>query len=42
MDEAGVRDGDHVLVEVTEDLRDNDIIVAVIDNFAVIKTYFGQ
>ncbi len=37
MDEAGVRDGDHVLVEVTEDLRDNDIIVAVIDNFAVIK-----
>jgi repressor LexA len=37
MDEAGVRDGDHVLVEVTEDLRDNDIIVAIIDNFAVIK-----
>ena len=37
MDEAGVRDGDHVLVEVTEDLRDGDIIVAIIDNFAVIK-----
>lgn len=37
MDEAGVRDGDHVLVEVTEELHDNDIVVAVIDNFAVIK-----
>ncbi len=37
MDEAGVRDSDHVLVEVTEDLRDNDIVVAIIDNFAVIK-----
>ncbi len=37
MDEAGMRDGDYALVEVTEDLRDNDIVVAVIDNFAVIK-----
>lgn len=37
MDEAGVRDGDHVLVEVTEDLRDNDIVVAIIDHFSVIK-----
>ena len=37
MDEAGVRDGDHVLVEVTEELHDNDLVVAVIDNFAVIK-----
>ncbi len=37
MDEAGVRDGDYVLVEVTDDLRDNDIVVAIIDNFAVVK-----
>jgi repressor LexA len=37
MDEAGVRDGDYVLVEVTENLQDNDVVVAVIDNFAVIK-----
>ncbi len=37
MDEAGVRDGDYVLVEVTENLVDNDVVVAVIDNFAVIK-----
>ena len=37
MDEAGVRDGDYVLVEVTENLNDNDLVVAVIDNFAVIK-----
>jgi repressor LexA len=37
MDEAGVLDGDYVLVEVTEDLNDNDIVVAIIDNFAVIK-----
>jgi len=37
MDEAGVRDNDYVLVEVTEDLRDNDLVVAIVDNFAVIK-----
>jgi repressor LexA len=37
MDEAGVRDGDYVLVEVTEDVRDNDVVVAIVDNFAVIK-----
>jgi len=37
MNEAGVEDGDYVLVEVTENLQDNDVIVAVIDNFAVIK-----
>jgi len=37
MDEAGVQDGDYVLVEVTENLQDNDLVVAVIDNFAVIK-----
>ena len=37
MDEAGVHDGDYVLVEVTEDIHDNDLVVAIIDNFAVIK-----
>ena len=39
MDEAGVRDGDYVLVEVTENISDNDLVVAVIDNFAVIKKF---
>ena len=37
MNEAGVEDGDYVLVEVTENLSDNDVVVAIIDNFAVIK-----
>lgn len=37
MVEAGVRDGDYVLVEVTQGVSDNDLVVAIIDNFAVIK-----
>lgn len=37
MDEAGVYDGDYVLVEVTENIGDNDLVVAIIDHFAVIK-----
>ncbi len=37
MDEAGVQDGDYVLVEVTENINEGDLVVAVIDNFAVIK-----
>ncbi len=37
MNEAGVQSGDYVLVEATEDIRDNDLVVAIIDNFSVIK-----
>lgn len=37
MDEAGVADGDYVLVEVTENIHEGDLVVAIIDNFAVIK-----
>ena len=37
MNEAGIESGDYVLVEVTEDIRDNDLVVAIIDNFAVVK-----
>lgn len=37
MDEAGVQDGDYVLVEVTENINESDLVVAIIDNFAVIK-----
>ena len=37
MVDAGVNDGDYVLVEVTEAVSDNDLVVAVIDSFAVIK-----
>ena len=37
MDDAGVNDGDHVLVELTEAVTENDLVVAVIDGFAVIK-----
>lgn len=37
MDDAGINDGDYVLVEMTENIRDNDLVVAIIDSFAVIK-----
>ncbi len=35
--DAGIKEGDHVLVEVTEDVGENDLVVAIIDSFAVIK-----
>jgi|SRR3989344_1679283 len=37
MDEAGVGDGDYVLVEITHAIYDNDLVVAILDNCAVIK-----
>jgi repressor LexA len=37
MIDAGVKDGDYVLVEVTEAVSPNDLVVAIIDSFAVIK-----
>ena len=37
MDEAGVNDGDYVLVEITQAVYDNDLVVAIIDANAVIK-----
>lgn len=35
--DAGIKEGDYVLVEVTEDVTENDLVVAIIDSFAVIK-----
>lgn len=35
--DAGIKEGDHVLVEVTEDVTENDLVVAIVDSFAVIK-----
>lgn len=37
MNEAGVNSGDYVLVEITQAVYDNDLVVAVIDTNAVIK-----
>ncbi len=37
MVDAGIKEGDYVLVEVTEAVSENDLVVAVIDGFAVIK-----
>lgn len=37
MDEAGINEGDYVLVEMTEAVQENDLIVAIVDGFAVIK-----
>jgi repressor LexA len=35
--DAGIKPGDYVLVEMTEGVNENDLVVAIIDNFAVIK-----
>lgn len=37
MNDAGINEGDHVLVEMTQAIMENDLVVAVIDGFAVIK-----
>lgn len=37
MVDAGINDGDYVLCEITESIHDNDLVVAIIDSFAVIK-----
>lgn len=37
MIDAGIKEGDYVLVEVTEAISENDLVVAIIDSFAVIK-----
>ncbi len=37
MVDAGIKEGDYVLTEVTEDITQNDLVVAIIDSFAVIK-----
>ena len=39
MQDAGIDDGDYVLTEVTKDVADNDKVVAVIDDMAVIKKF---
>jgi repressor LexA len=39
MIDAGIRNGDYVIVEVTEDVADGDQVVAVLGNMAVIKQY---
>jgi len=37
MDDAGVNDGDNVLVEMTDAVSEGDLVVAILDGFAVIK-----
>ncbi len=37
MVDAGIKEGDYVLVEVTEAAEADDLVVAIIDSFAVIK-----
>ena len=37
MVEAGINPGDYVLVEMTEEVNNNDLVVAIVDSFAVIK-----
>lgn len=37
MDEAGIKENDYVLVEMTEGVQQDDLVVAIIDGCAVIK-----
>lgn len=37
MTDAGINENDYVLVEMTEAIHENDLVVAIIDSFAVIK-----
>lgn len=39
MIDAGIRNGDYVIVEVTDEVDDGDRVVAVLGNMAVIKQY---
>jgi len=39
MEDAGIKNGDHVIVEVTDRVEDGDRVVAIIGNMAVIKRY---
>lgn len=39
MQDAGIRNGDYVIVEVTEDVENEDRVVAIVGDMAVIKRY---
>lgn len=39
MEDAGIRDGDYVVVEVTDQVANGDKVVAIIGNMAVIKQF---
>jgi repressor LexA len=39
MQDAGIRNGDYVIVEVTEHVQNGDRVVAIIGNMALIKRY---
>ncbi len=39
MQDSGIRNGDYVIVEVTEDVENGDRVVAILGNMAVIKQY---
>lgn len=39
MEDAGIKDGDHVIVEVTDQVESGDRVVAIIGNMAVIKRF---
>ncbi|KND51756.1 MAG: repressor LexA [Parcubacteria bacterium C7867-001] len=42
MEDAGIRSGDYVVVEVTESVTGGDRVVAIVGNMAVIKRYSNQ
>ena len=42
MIEAGIFDGDTILVERTEDAKNGDMVVALIDDSATVKTFYKE
>ena len=39
---AGILDGDYVIVESTEIARNGEIVVALLDDSATVKTYYRE
>ena len=39
---AGILDGDYVLIEKRNDAKNGDIVLALIDDSATIKTYYRE
>ena len=42
MIEAGIFNGDYVVVEETKEVRNGDIVVAILDNEATVKTFYRE
>ena len=42
MIQAGIFNGDQIIVEQRQDVRSGDIVVAILDDSATVKTYYRE